>query len=242
MIPLDIFALRDVNRKGKLGVMKNKVVMISGSSMGIGRETAYKFAIDKAKVIVTYCKDKADGEKTYKTCRELGASDALLVKLDVKDNKNIASVVKRVIEKFKRIDILINNAGVACWKPLKDQSVTDIENQIRTNLEGLIKLTKACLPYVKDKIINIASGAGQTGYADLTVYCATKFGVRGFTQSLAEEIKNIKIYAVNPDMTATKLSGFQGRPPEEVAQVILNTAKGIYKSPSGSDIDVWEYY
>jgi 3-oxoacyl-[acyl-carrier protein] reductase len=216
--------------------------MISGSSMGIGRETAYKCAVEKAKVIVTYCKSRPEGEKTYRKCRELGASEVLLVKLDVTDSKNITRTVRRVIDKFKRIDILINNAGVVCWKPLKDQSVADIERQIRINLEGLIKMTKTCLPYVKDMIINIASGAGQRGFADLTVYCATKFGVRGFTQSLAEETNKIKIFSVNPDMTATRLTGFQGRPPEEVAQVVLNTAKGIYKLPSGSDIDVWEYY
>jgi 3-oxoacyl-[acyl-carrier protein] reductase len=91
-------------------------------------------------------------------------------------------------------------------------------------------------------IINIASGAGQTGFAELTAYCATKFGVRGFTQALAEEVTKIKVYAVNPDMTATRMTDFQGRPPEQVAQVVLNTAKGMYNVPSGSDINVWEYY
>jgi 3-oxoacyl-[acyl-carrier protein] reductase len=128
------------------------------------------------------------------------------------------------------------------WKPLKKQSPGDIENQIRTNLEGLIKMTRRCLPHVKEMIINIASGAGKTGFADLTTYCATKFGVRGFTQSLAEEVTKIKIYSVNPDMTATRMTNFEGRPPEQVARVVLNTAKGMYKVQSGSDIDVWEYY
>ena len=91
-------------------------------------------------------------------------------------------------------------------------------------------------------IINIASGAGQTGFADLVPYCATKFGVRGFTQALALEISRPMIFAVNPDMTKTRLSGFQGRPPEQVAQVVLNTAKGKYRKTSGSDINVWDFY
>jgi short-subunit dehydrogenase len=91
-------------------------------------------------------------------------------------------------------------------------------------------------------IINIASGAGQTGFAELAPYCATKFGVRGFTQALAQEISSPKIYAVNPDMTKTRLSGFQGRPPEHVARIVLNTAKGKYRKKSGGDVNVWDYY
>jgi len=66
--------------------------------------------------------------------------------------------------------------------------------------------------------------------------------VRGFTQALAQEISRPKIYAVNPDMTKTRMTDFQGRPTEQVAQVVLNTAKGRYRKSSGSDINVWDYY
>jgi NAD(P)-dependent dehydrogenase (short-subunit alcohol dehydrogenase family) len=222
--------------------MKNKVVLITGSSNGIGKETAYKFAAEKAKLVVTYCNDKPSGEKVCKKCRQLGASEAFLIKLNLKDNKSIMRVKDRVTEKFGRIDVLINNAGVAKWKPLKKQSFADIEHQIRTNLEGLIKMTRVCLPSVKKMIINIASGAGQTGFADLAPYCSTKFGVRGFTQALAEEVSKVKIIAVNPDMTKTRMTDFQGRPPEQVAQVVLNTAKGRYKVKSGGDVNVWDVW
>jgi 3-oxoacyl-[acyl-carrier protein] reductase len=222
--------------------MENKVVLITGSSNGIGRETAFKFASEKAKVVLTYCNDRLAGQNTEKRCRELGATETLLIKLDLRENKSILKDVDKVVQTFGKIDILINNAGVSVWKPLKKQSLVDIEDQIRTNLEGLIKMTWTCLPHIKDMIINIASGAGQTGLADLAPYCATKFGVRGFTQALAQEISRLKIYAVNPDMTKTRMTGFQGRPPEQVAQVVLNTAKGKYRKTSGSDINVWDYY
>jgi 3-oxoacyl-[acyl-carrier protein] reductase len=221
--------------------MKNKVVLITGSSNGIGRETAFKFASENAKVVLTYCNDRSGGKNTEKRCRELGAAETFLIKLDLRDNKSIVNTVAEVVKIFGNIDILINNAGVAVWKPLQEQSLTDIEDQIRTNLEGLIKMTRTCLPHVNDMIINIASGAGQTGFAELAPYCATKFGVRGFTQALAQEISRPKIYAVNPDMTKTRLSGFQGRPAEQVAQIVLNTAKGKYRKSSGSDINVWDY-
>lgn len=221
--------------------MKNKVVLITGSSNGIGRETAFKFASEKAKVVITYCNDMPGGQNTEKRCRELGAAETLLVKLDLRDNQSITNTVDRAVKTFGKIDILINNAGVAVWKPLEEQNFVDIENQIKTNLEGLIKMTRTCLPHVKDMIINIASGAGQQGFAELAPYCATKFGVRGFTQALALEISKPKIYAVNPDMTKTRLSGFQGRPPEQVAEVVLNAAKGKYRKKSGSDVNVWDY-
>jgi NAD(P)-dependent dehydrogenase (short-subunit alcohol dehydrogenase family) len=222
--------------------MKNKVVLITGSSNGIGRETAFKFASENAKVVLTYCNDRKGGQNTEKRCKELGASETLLIELDLRDNKSILNAVDKVVQTFGMIDILINNAGFLVWKPLKKQSLADIEDQIRTNLEGLIKMTLSCLPYIKDMIINIASGAGQTGFAELAPYCATKFGVRGFTQALAQEMSRPKIYSVNPDMTKTRMTSFKGRPAEQVARVVLNTAKGNYKKTSGSDINVWDYY
>ena len=222
-------------------IMKNSVVLITGSSRGIGRETACLFAGEKAKVIVTYCHDRAQGEESLRKCRERGATEALLVHLDVMDNRSMERALERVISKFKKIDILINNCGVIAWKPLKEQSLDEIELQVRANLEGLIKVTKLCIPHIKEMIINIASGAGQTGYADLTTYCATKFGVRGFTQALAAEVMNLRIYAFNPDMTATKMTNFEGRPPEDVARIILNTAKGMYAIPHGGDINIWDH-
>ena len=102
-------------------------------------------------------------------------------------------------------------------------------------------MTKACLKHTEDVIVNIASGAGKTGYAELAVYCATKFGTRGFTQSMAEEVSKPKFYCVNPGTTATRMTNFKGVAPERVAEVILKTVKGEYKVKSGSDVDVWNF-
>jgi len=125
--------------------------------------------------------------------------------------------------------------------PLKELSFDDIEKQIGINLEGLMKMTKAALPYIRETIINIGSGAGLQGYPDISVYSATKFGVRGFTQSLAKEEPQLNIFAVNPGTTSTRMTNFKGIPAEEVAGVILNAAKGAYHVPSGGDINVWEH-
>lgn len=135
---------------------------------------------------------------------------------------------------------MVNNAGIVVWKLFKDQNYEEIKEQIRTNLEGLIKVTKECLPHIKEAIINLSSGAGLEGYETLTTYCATKFGVRGFTQALAQELPNLKIYSINPGVTATRMNDFKGQPPIEVAKIILNAIKGKYKIDSGGDVNVWE--
>ncbi len=220
--------------------LKNKVVFITGSSIGIGRETAYKFAKEECKLVITYFKDRAEGMNVSKKCLELGASDVLVLQLNVMEDESIKETVKKIIEKFGGIDILINNAGIIVWKKFKDQTYEDIENQIRTNFEGLVKMTKECLPYVKGLIINIASGAGLEGYPDITTYCGTKFAVRGFSQALAQELKEIKVYVINPGVTATRMNDFHGTKPEKVAEIILNAAKGNYKLKSGEDVNVWE--
>ncbi len=221
--------------------LRNKVVLITGSSLGIGRETAFKFAKEGCKVVISYYKDKKEAEQVARKCLELGASDVLLIQLNVMDNSSIKNCVKKVTNKFGNIDILINNAGIVVWKRLKEQTFEDIENEVRTNLEGLIKMTRECLPYVKDTIINISSGAGKDAFAGLSTYCATKFGVRGFTQAIAQELRHIKVYSVNPGTTATRMTGFAGTSPEKVAEIILKTAKGETKADSSRDVDVWEY-
>ncbi len=224
----------------KLG-LKNKVVLITGSSIGIGRETAFKFAKEGCKLVITYYKDRKEGEAAAKKCFELGASEVILLQLNIMDNKSIKDCVKNTIEKFRLMDILVNNAGIVVLKSLSQQTFEDIENEVRTNLEGMIKMARECVPYVKEAIINISSGAGKSAFAGLSTYCATKFGVRGFTQAIAQEFRNIKVICVNPGTTATRMTNFTGTPAEKVADVILKAAKGEIKPDSYGDIDVWGY-
>jgi NAD(P)-dependent dehydrogenase (short-subunit alcohol dehydrogenase family) len=220
--------------------LKGKSVLVTGSSSGIGRETAFAFAREGCKVAITYNKGKEDALAASKKALGMGAAEALVLQLNVMDDGSIRDAVRKAVSKFGAIDILVNNAGVIAWKPLAEQTEGEVEAQLRTNLEGLIKVTKECLPHVRDTIINIASTAGLEGFPTLSVYCATKFGVRGFTQALAKELKGVKVFAVNPTMTATRMTDFQGMPPEKVAEVVVNTAKGKYGTRSGGDVNVWE--
>jgi NAD(P)-dependent dehydrogenase (short-subunit alcohol dehydrogenase family) len=220
--------------------MDGLTVLITGSSSGIGRETAYRFAREGARVILTYHRGKTRGERAEGCCRRLGAKDTLLLHLDVTDDRSVAAAAAKVARKFGRIDFLINNAGVLQFLPFRKQTRRQIERQVRTNLEGLIRMTHVFLPRVRKGIINIASAAGEEAYPEMSTYCGTKFGVRGFTQALAQEHKRLKIGCVNPDQTATHLSGYVGRPPSEVAEVVFRTVMGTAKMSRLGDVDVWD--
>ncbi len=224
--------------------MKDSVVLVTGSSSGIGKETAIKFSEEGSKVVITYNQGKERGEEVLEKCKE--NSEAILVQLDVTARDSIREAVDKIIEEFGQIDLLINNAGISVSGTLEELSFDDIEEQLEVNLDGLIKTTKITLPHLKkgDKgmIINIASGLGKTGSSEVSIYCATKFGVRGFTQSIAEELSpDLSVYVVNPGMTATPMTDHKGEDPSKVADVILKTAQEKLGKRSGQDIDVHKY-
>ena len=224
--------------------IKNKVVLVTGSSQGIGKETAIAFAEKGANVIITYNSNKKKGEEVLKECKKL--NNSLLLHLDVTNTDSVRNCIEKIVNKFGAIDILVNNAGVLSDNELIKQSVNEVDLQIDTNLKGLIRMTKAILPFIKEQdesiIINIASAAGKQAYADLSVYCATKFAVRGFTQAMSRELpKNVKIYSINPGLTATAMTGFQGINPKKVADIIIRTAEEKIKPDNLGDIDIWKF-
>lgn len=223
--------------------LKNKVVLITGSSIGIGKETALAFAKEGSKIVITYNTNKKEAEKTLKECKKL--TECLLFHLDVTKTDSIKKVVKNTIDKFGALNILINNAGVIVWKNFMEQSENEIEDQININLIGLMNVTKIVIPYMKEDegiIINISSTAGKEGYNELVPYCASKFGVRGFTKALALELsENIKTYVVNPGVTATQMTNFQGTHPKKVADIIVDATKENLDKKSGDDIDIEDY-
>ncbi len=224
--------------------LKDKVVVVTGSSSGIGRSTAKLFAGRGSDVVVTYNKGKEKGKEVKEECEE--KSEAMLTRLDVTDKSSIEKSLEEIKQRFGNVDILINNAGVLERGKLDNLSHREIEKQIEVNLTGLINTSKIFLESMlaKDEgmIINISSGLGKSGSARYSVYSATKFGVRGFTQSLAKELpRGFKTYVVNPGMTATRMTDYSGTDPENVAEVIVKTAKEDFDKRSGADIDVGKH-
>lgn len=217
-----------------------RTVIITGASKGIGEQLAYWFAKENAAMVLCYHDDGTSAEEIAKRCLAQGATKASPFQLDVRDARGIAKFASQMEKEFAPIDILINNAGVAVWKQLREQSAEEIENQLRTNLEGPIKLTAALIPHIREAIVNVASGAGKTAYSGIVPYCATKFGLRGFTQGLAREHK-VRVLTVNPGMTATRMTGGRGDDPKDVARAIYDAAVGTIKPDSNLDVDAWEY-
>jgi len=223
--------------------LKNKTIFITGASIGIGREDAFKFAREGCKLVLTYFRDKKEAQLVSKKCLGLGSPEVLLLPLDIRKDSSITKTVEKIIKRFGRISILINNAAVIYWKPLKEQSFKEIDDQLRTNLEGLIKITKILIPYIDNMIINMGSAASMPGNlkTNQSVYGATKWGVRGFTQALTKEYQNLKFYNFVSGGVATRMKNYKGIAPDKIAQLILDFAKEKYTLKSGLDINARDF-
>lgn len=219
----------------------SKVVFITGASRGIGQAVAYEFATAGNRLILTYHQNKSGGEATVQNCKELGAGKISLLRLDLASDASISEAGRQAVEQFGKIDILINSAGEMVRSPIEEFSFGQISQQLNVNLGGLIKLTKTLLPIINECVVNIGSNLAYHGKANLSVYVATKFALRGFTQSLAKEVPRLKVYCVHPGLTATDMGGGKGVAPSRVAEIIYRTATGQYHLASGSDVLV-RYY
>lgn len=226
-----------------MGTVKNKVVIITGGSRGIGKATANLFAQEGATVVILARDKEALNNATKELQNE--SRTILRIQTDVRDSKQISDAVEKVIEQFGRIDILINNAAIINFEDFLEQEEKDWNVEIDTNIKGILICTRIVAPImVKQKegiIINIASGAGKTGYPGFAVYCATKFAVLGFTQGFAQEVANkgVRVYAVCPGVTQTLMTNFSGMPPEKVARRILETAKETLGLKPGEDTEIY---
>jgi 3-oxoacyl-[acyl-carrier protein] reductase len=219
-----------------------KMVLITGASRGIGRATAYAFARQGARLALTYLRESDECAQVALRCEELGSPRAATFALDLADDESIRSCVKAAVDTFGRLDILVNNAATTVWKLFAEQSFEDIESQVRVNLEGLLKVTRECLPHLDDAVINIASGAATHAHATLSTYSATKYGVRGFTKNLALEHREKRVYVVNPRMVKTAMTGYRGKmTPEQVADVVVRVSRGELDLEPGADVNVEDY-
>ena len=221
-------------------MIEEKIVLITGSSKGIGQAIAKTFAKEKAKLIITYHHDRDAADATAKECEGLGAIETFVVQLDITDSESIKKCCMEVELKFGHIDYLVNNAGVIDWEKFENESFEEIEDQLRANLEGTIKMTSAFFSQIKEGIINIASRAGHIAYPGRAVYVASKFGVVGFTKSLALEYPDLKIFTVSPGAVKTEMWDFEeGVEPEIIGSYIIKALNGEVSLKDG-DLNLWE--
>jgi NAD(P)-dependent dehydrogenase (short-subunit alcohol dehydrogenase family) len=216
-------------------------VLVTGASLGIGREIAFGFAAARSRLALTYLDHEAEAKDVAARCRELGAPEVSLHRLDLGDEASVRACAAEVLAATDGLDILVDNAGVVVWRPFLEQTFAEIDRQLGVNLAGTMKLTWLLLPRVRDAVIVVGSTASLHGTATLSAYGASKWGVRGFVKTLAKEHLDKRIVAVHPTVTATRMNDFKGMSPEKVAGVVLMVARGELDLPPGADVDVRDF-
>ena len=186
---------------------RGRVVLVTGAASGIGQATAEAFARAGANVALT-SRDTKQLEAIAEQLRPMGVKISTH-HLDVTDRAEAFTVIETVAKEFGQLDILVNNAGIGQCVRLEDLQWEDTRKIVDTNLMGIIHCTQAVLPTMKrqgsGQIVNVSSTAGHKGIPFLSVYCATKFAVRGLTESLRMELRKegIEVISVCPGTTDT---------------------------------------
>jgi 3-oxoacyl-[acyl-carrier protein] reductase len=220
----------------------DSVTVVTGGASGIGRETCLRFADEGYRVVVADHREepREGGTPTHEIIEEQG-DDALFVETDVTDWEEVSTMVETVVETFGRIDVLVNNAGIARTAPIDELSQEDWDETMAVNLDGVFHCTKAVVPVLRENgegaIVTISSVAGKTGYATYAAYSASKFGVIGFTEAVARDLEEdgIRVNAVCPGTTRTKMTDFEGIEPEKVAETIFEVSQ---RNDTGEAYDV----
>lgn len=189
--------------------LKNKIALITGGDSGIGRAVAYHFALEGAKVIITYLNEHEDAEETLLQLKTYGV-ECMSIAEDLRSPDNCKKIISDVIKKFNRIDCLINNAAVQFVQSNFEQiSPEQLDITFKTNMYAYFYLTQAALPYMHEKstIINSTSVTAYRGSEHLIDYAATKGAIVAYTRSLAKLLikKNIRVNAVAPGPVWTPL-------------------------------------
>ena len=242
--------------------MSSPVVLITGALTGIGRATAFAFAKEGARVVVSGRREQ-EGQKLEKELRELGA-EAEFVKTDVRHDDDVRALIDKTVARFGRLDIAVNNAGTEGLRGLvTEQTAESYAATFDTNVLGVLLSMKhelrVMLPQGTGSIVNISSTYGHVGAAGASVYVASKHAVEGLTKSAALEVAGTGV-RVNVIAVGTTDTGMLTRftstdenkaalvttvplkrlaTPEEIAQVIafVGSAKASYMTGSSIPVD-----
>jgi NAD(P)-dependent dehydrogenase (short-subunit alcohol dehydrogenase family) len=175
--------------------LEGQVIVITGAGRGLGRASAELLAQEGARIVAA-ARTESDLSSLTKNIREKG-QDALAIRADVSDPKQVAALFQEVDRHYGRVDVLINSAGVGIFGEFDQLSPEDFQQAINVNLLGTIYASQEAFKRMKGQqsghILNVVSSSGTKGRAKETAYAAAKFGVQGFTLSLLEEAKPHKI-------------------------------------------------
>ena len=190
---------------------KDKVVLVTGSSRGIGRATAIAFAQEGANVVVNYLKEKQSADKVVEQIKGLGRK-AVAIQADVASESEVKRMMEEVVKHFGGIDVLVNNAGIVFDIPVFDKTVEQWERTLKVNLIGTFLCTKYAVPHMKNRpgaaILNISSTNGIDSLSPESAdYDTSKAGVISLTKNLAQSLApNIRVNSVAPGWIDTEIN------------------------------------
>ncbi len=210
----------------------NKTVLITGATSGIGLACARKFAQNGDRLILT----GRNEQRLNEICKELTekGSEVLTLAFDVRNRKVAEKLMAELPEEWKKIDVLVNNAGLALGlDPEYEGNLDEWETMIDTNIKGLLTMTRLVVPGMVERnsghIINIGSVAGDAAYAGGNVYCATKAAVKALTDGLRIDVINTAIRVTNlkPGLVETNFSNVRFRGDNERADSLYRGIKPL---------------
>ena len=221
------------HRRGQPRSLSNKVVAITGGARGIGHATAHALAREGARVAI----GDLDGELAARAAAELGG-DAFGVGLDVTDNAAFAAFLDGVEHRLGPLDVLINNAGIMTTGLIEDEDEALTAREIAINLHAVVHGTREAVRRMKPRhtghIVNVSSAVSKVAGARCATYCATKFGIAGFSEAVALELQGtgVDMSVIRPSMVHTDMAGgvkgLRGMPfiePDDVAARIVETLR-----------------
>ncbi|NGZ76233.1 3-ketoacyl-ACP reductase [Saccharibacillus alkalitolerans] len=219
--------------------LKNQTAVITGAGKGIGKAAAEALAAEGVHLGLI-ARTASDLESLKNELSEKYGVNVFVQAADVSVRTEIEAAVSALHEQLGAIDILINNAGIASFGKLAEMDPDEWERIIRVNLMGAYYTTRAALPFMLEQnsgsILNVASTAGERGFATGSAYCASKAALIGMSEALMQEVRksNIRVMTLNPSTVNTELSVNNNLPigdedrmmqPEDVADLILATLK-----------------
>lgn len=196
---------------------ENKIILVTGSSRGIGRAIAMAFAEEGGNVIVNYAKDRIEAERVVADIKNLGR-DAIAVQADIAIEGDVQRMMQETVNHFGAIDILINNAGVVFDVPILEKTVTQWERTLGVNLFGAFFCIKYAVPYLKERhdssILNISSTNGiDSGSPESADYDASKAGIISLTKNFSQALApHIRVNSIAPGWVDTEMN--KGMPKE----------------------------
>jgi len=210
-------------------MFKDKVVVVTGASQGIGRVVALKFSSLGAKVALNDIPSQEENLK--KVAEETGGKYFLA---DVSKMEQVEKMIGDIQKEFGRLDVLINNAGINQDRTLAKMTVEEWQRVIDINLTGVFNCAKAALPFLisnQGNIVNVSSIVGQRGNFGQTNYAASKAGIIGFTKALSKEVGrfNVRVNAIAPGFIETKMA--ESIPEEMKIMVKKLTSLGRFGKP-----------